>query len=154
MKRTLISIFLIPALIVLVFLGVWIPSLVNFVLGPINEPGYFCGTADPRPLPNLGASIVLQECAAGTSVTVNDGATIAVDLQNLYGADTSDQWHDLATSDNSVLATVVSPSSRGIRPRSDEVAVYRTVKVGRSTISAVLQHNGGAGGHRRAISGA
>jgi hypothetical protein len=148
-KRVLVSILLLPALIAAVFLAVWVPSILNFVLGPINDPGYFCSTPDPTPVVNLNATVVLQECSAGKTVTISQGATIAVDLQNFFGVDTSDDWHDLGISDSSVLETVVSPSSRGIRPRSDEIAVYRALRVGQSTISAVLRHSGGGGGYAR-----
>jgi hypothetical protein len=148
-KRVLVSIFLLPGLIAVVILAVWVPSILNFVLGPINDPGYFCNTPDPTPVANLNASVVLQECSAGKTVTANPGAIIAVDLQNFFGVDTSDDWHDLRTSNSSVLETVVSPSSRGIRPRSDEIAVYRALRAGQSTVSAVLRHSGGGGGHAR-----
>jgi hypothetical protein len=149
MKRVLISTLLLPGLLVVVFLAMWAPSILNFVLGPINDPGYFCTTPDPTPVANLNATVVLQECSAGKTVTISRGTTIAVDLQNFFGADTSDSWHDLDTSDSSVLETVVSPSSRGIRPRSDEIAVYRALRVGRATITAVLRHSGGGGGYAR-----
>jgi hypothetical protein len=146
-RRVLVSILLLPGLLAVVFSAQWAPSILNFVLGPINDPGYFCTTPDPTPVANLNATVVLQECSAGKTVTISQGATIAVDLQNFFGVDTSDDWHDLGISDSSVLETVVSPSSRGVRPRSDEIAVYRALRVGQSTISAVLRHSGGAGGY-------
>ena len=149
MKRVLISVLLLPGVLVVVFLAVWAPSILNFVLGPINDPGYFCSTPDPTPVGNLNATVVLQECSAGKTVTISRSTTIAVDLQNVFGVDTSDSWHDLGPSDGSVLETVVSPSSRGIRPRSDEIAVYRALSVGQSMITAVLRHSGGGGGYAR-----
>ncbi len=149
MKRVLVSILPLPGLIAVVFLAVWAPSILNFVLGPINDRGYFCSTTDPTPVANLNATVVLQECSARKTVTLGRGSTIAVDLQNFFGVDTSDDWHDVGISDSSVLETVVSPSSRGVRPRSDEIAVYRALRVGQSTISAVLRHSGAGGGYAR-----
>ena len=149
MKRVLVSILLLPGLIAVVFLAVSAPLILNFVLGPINDPGYFCTTPDPTPVANLNATVVLQECSAGKTVTIRRSTTIAVDLQNFFGVDTSDVWRDLGVSDSSVLETVVSPSSRGIRPRSDEIAVYRAISVGQSMITAVLRHSGGGGGYDR-----
>jgi hypothetical protein len=137
-KRYIALILLSPTVLVALFLVADREQIAAFFLGPVHGPAYFCSAPDPTPVADLGASLVLQECSAGRTVTVSLGETIAVDLQNLYGVDTSRDWHDLGVSDNSVLGTVVAPIARGVRPRSDEIAVYRALKAGDSAISAVL----------------
>jgi hypothetical protein len=118
-------------------------QLLNFILGPVDDLSYFCNAPDPGPVAHIGSSTVLQECSAGKTVTIKRGETVAVDLPNSYGVDTSDEWHDFSVSDQSVLGMVVAPTRRDTHSRSDEIAVYRALKSGQSTISAVLVHCGG-----------
>jgi hypothetical protein len=145
-KRALVSILLLPAIVVALGFATRPDELLNFILGPVDDPGYFCGAPDASPVADLGSSTVLQECSAGKTVKIGRGETIAVDLQNQYGVDRYSDWHDFTVSDESVLQTVIAPSRRGIRPRSDEIAVYRAIKAGESTISAVQVACGATGG--------
>jgi len=125
---------------------VWIYSAL--FLTPIDDPSYFCNTPDPSPVASISASTILQSCAAGKTITVAKGDTIAVDLLAIVGVDTWSQWTDVTESDGQVLTTV-SPPARvaGVPPqRLDEVAVYRATKSGQATLSAVEQFctaNGG-----------
>jgi hypothetical protein len=145
-KRVLVSILLLPAMIVAYGLAVRSDQVLNFILGPDDDPLYFCSAPDPSPIADMGSSTVLQECSAGKTVTIGLGETVAVDLLNCYRAVAQSDWHDFNVSDESVLRTVVSPTTRGIAPRTDEIAVYRSLKAGQSTIS-VIPVNCGANGH-------
>lgn len=133
--------------------GVWIYS---FLIVPIDDPAYFCGTPDPSRLTTISADLVLQECAAAKTFTLEKGQTVALDLSASAGVDTSDLWIDVTVSDASVLSTVSAPAQIEVDStyrRVDEVAVYRAAKSGQATISAVRQRCGGntgrcAMGHR------
>jgi hypothetical protein len=123
--------------------GVWI---YNFVFVPTDDPSYFCGTPDPSPLTTISAALVLQECAAAKTFTLEKGQTVALDLSGSAGVDTSDLWKDVAVSDASVLSTVSGPAQIEMDStyrRVDEVAIYRAAKSGQATISAVRQRCGG-----------
>lgn len=122
----------------------------NAEFAPTDDPSYFCGAPDPSPVTSIAASTVLQDCAAGETVTLAKGLTVAVDLQGGNGVDTWYQWTDVTVSDGQVLSTVSPPARvRGVPPqRLDEVAVYRAAKAGQATLSAVQQFctaNGGGG---------
>jgi hypothetical protein len=157
-KRALISILLLPAMVMAWGVATRYDQVLNFILGPVDDPQYFCGTPDPSPLADLGTTIVLQECSAGKTVTIKRGERIAVDLRHDQCVDMCSVWHDLGVSDQSVLGAVVAPTRRdshfrsgsGItsvsRDRSDEIAVYRALITGRSSISAVQVVCGGIGG--------
>jgi hypothetical protein len=146
-KRALVSILLLPAIVVGFALATRPFTLLNFILGPVDDPGYFCGAPDRSPVADPGSSAVLQECSAGKTVSIRRGDRVAVDLQNNFGVDTYSDWHDFNVSDESVLRTVVAPTNRasttrtvdGVFRRSDEIAVYRAIKAGESTISAVQE---------------
>jgi hypothetical protein len=107
--------------------------LFNATFGPTD---YSCNMPDPSPLADVGSPAVLQDCAVGKSVSISRGDTIAVDLQNVYGVDTYTEWRDLSVSDPSVLGTLRAPARIGIRPRSDEVAVYVGLRSGESEVTA------------------
>ena len=130
--------------------AVWV---YNAEVAPIADPSYFCGAPDPSPVTSIAASTILQDCAAGKTVTLARGLTVAVDLQGGNGVDTWYQWTDVTVSDGQVLSTVSPPARvRGVPPqRLDEVAVYRAAKTGQATLSAVQQFctaNGGGGCRR------
>jgi hypothetical protein len=155
-KKDLALILLSPAILAAILLWQNQEHVLGFIFGPINDPGYFCGTPDPSPVADLGTTMVLQECSAGKTVTIKRGETIAVDLQQSHGVDIGSDWHDLGVSDLSVLGTVVAPTSRDSRLRSDEIAAYRALEAGQSTISAVLvQYSGSSDrydrGHRWSV---
>ena len=123
--------------------GIWI---YDFLFVPIDDPSYFCGSPDPTPATTVSASLVLQECAANKTFTLEKGRTIALDLSGSAGVDTSDLWKDVTISDASVLSTVSGPAQieeDSTYRRVDEVAVYRAAKSGQATISAVRQSCGG-----------
>jgi hypothetical protein len=135
-KRAAVGILLVPALVVglgLLWNG---EQVVNFILGPVDDPRYFCDAPQPSPVADLGSSTVLQECSAGKTVPIGRGKTIAVDLQS-GGVDMVPNWHDFHVSDESVLQTVVAARADTSAHRRDEIAVYRAVRTGQSTISAV-----------------
>ena len=146
MKRVVVSILLIPAMVVVAGLALRSDEVLNFIPGPVDDPQYFCFTPDPSPVADVNSSTVLQECSAGKTVSIGRGEPIAVDLQNSSGVDRTTSWQDFTVSDKSVLQTVVAPTSRGDRRRSDEIAVYRAAKAGQSSISAVQVVCGGIGG--------
>ena len=145
-KRVLVGILLVPAVVVVLGLMTNGDQFLNFILGPVDDPQYFCSASDPKPLADLGSSTVLQECSAGKTVSIGRGEMIAVDLQNSSGVDSTTSWHDLHVSDESVLQTVTAPTSRSVFPRSDEIAVYHVIKSGQSSISAVQSVCGGPHG--------
>lgn len=111
---------------------------------PVDHAGFFCGVANtsdlPGPVPSqdLATATVLRECSAGAPVVIRRGETIAVDLQNLYGVDGSSVWQNVGVSDTSVLVTVTRSSPIGVPAPRDEIVIYRGLRVGQSTISAVL----------------
>ena len=137
-KKDLALILLSPAILAAIVLWQSQEQIAGFIFGPVNDPGYFCGTPDPSPVADLGTTLVLQECSAGKTVTIKRGETIAVDLHHYSCADMCRDWQDLGVSNQSVLGTVVAPTRREIRFGSDEIATYRAVEAGQSTISAVL----------------
>ena len=145
-KRALVSILLLPAMVMAWGVATRYDQVLNFILGPVDDPQYFCGTPDPSPLADLGTTIVLQECSAGKTVTIKRGETIAVDLPQDLCVDLCTDWHDLGVSDQSVLGAVTAPTRRVSRFRSDEIAAYRALKAGHSTISAVLVQCGDSNG--------
>jgi hypothetical protein len=146
-KRALVGILLLPAIIVVLGLTLRSDQVLNFILGPVDDPQYFCFRSDPSPVVDVATSTVLQECSAGKTVSIRRGETIAVDLQNSSCVDSTTSWHDFHVSDGSILQTVVAQTSRGgACTRSDEIAVYRAVKTGQSSISAVQLVCGGIGG--------
>jgi hypothetical protein len=145
-KRVLVSILLLPAIIVGLGIVTHVDRVLNFILGPVDDPQYFCFFPDPSPVADLGSSTVLQECSAGKTVSIRRGETIAVDLPNPFGVDRTTSWHDFNVSDESVLQTVVAPTSKTIHFRRDEIAVYRAVKTGRSSISVLQAVCGAPGG--------
>jgi hypothetical protein len=145
-KKDLALILLSPAILAAIVLWQNQDHVLGFIFGPINDPGYFCGTPDPSPVADLGTTIVLQECSAGKTVTIKRGETIAVDLPQDLCVDLCTDWHDLGVSDQSVLGAVTAPTRRDSRFRSDEVAAYRALEAGQSTISAVLVQCGDSNG--------
>ena len=137
-KRVLVSILLIPSIVVLLGVLTRPCEVLNFILGPVDDPQYFCSGPDPSPLPEFSSSTVLQECSAGKTVTIGRGQTIAVDLLNSACVDFTTRWRDFSVSNESVLETALAPTSRGgACDRWDEIAIYRAVGRGQSSISAV-----------------
>jgi len=127
------------ATVVCLAVAAWV--IYNAAFAPIDDPSYFCGAPDPSPVTSIAATSILQDCAAGKTFTIAKGQAIAVDLQGGNGVDTWTQWTDVTVSDTDVLSTVGAPARiRGFPPqRLDEVAVYRAIKTGQATLSAVEQ---------------
>lgn len=143
-KRALVSILLLPAIVVAFGVATRSDEVLNSILGPIDDQQYFCFRSDPSPVADLNSSTVLQECSAGKTVTIGRGQTIAVDLQNSSCIDSKTNWQDFNVSDESVVQTVLAPTTGGgACARSDRIAVYRAVKTGQSSISAVQVVCGG-----------
>jgi hypothetical protein len=106
---------------------------------PNDTAQIFCNVSDPSPWPDANeASLVLQDCAAGKTYTLQRGKTIAVDLST-YGF-TGFTIHDLTVSDSSILQTVTAP--RTVSTFGDYFAVYRGVRSGRVDINAVWSYCG------------
>jgi predicted secreted protein len=150
-KRSLVGILLLPAMVVVVGLATRSDQVLNFILGPVDDPQYFCFTSDPSPAAGLNSSTVLQECSAGKTMHIGRGETIAIDLRS-GGVDSATNWHDFHVSDASVLQTVVAPTNTSATGPSEEIALYRAVKTGQSSISAVQVRcgwNGSCGRNHR-----
>jgi hypothetical protein len=135
-KRALVGIVLLPAMLVVMGLVLRSEEVLNFILGPVDDPQYFCYVPDPSPVTKLGSSTILQECSAGKTVSIGRGETIAIDLLS-GGIDSATNWHDFHVSDESVLQMVVAPTNTSATGPSEEIALYRAVKTGQSSISAV-----------------
>jgi hypothetical protein len=124
MKRVLVGVLLIPAMVLVAGLALRSDEILNFILRPVDDTQYLCFVPDASPLTGLASSTVLQECSAGKTVNIARGETIAVDLQNSPGVDQTRTWHDFNVSAASVLQTVIARTSRGDRRRTDLIAVY------------------------------
>jgi hypothetical protein len=155
MKRTIVSILLVPGLLAVVLLALSAPSIINSIQGPSDDPSLLCRSADPSPVAEASdAQLVLQACAAGKTFTIRRGETIAVDLTGSGDVDTSGTFHDLSVSDSSILGTIVGPRTIYLNSRGgtqgrffDYFAVYIGVRSGQATISAVLNTCVNAGCH-------
>ncbi len=104
--------------------------------GPVEDPSFFCQKPDTRPASSLATQVdlVLDECAAGTTVKLKAGQTIGIDLQNEYGVDTGWLWSDPTVSDRNILDTVQPPHL----DRTQEQAVYRARTGGQVTVTDVF----------------
>ncbi len=140
-KRAVGSLLLIPALGVAVVAAVVVTNLGRIVdrfETPNDDPQFFCSLPDPSP--------VAEGCAAGKTYTLPRGGTIAIDLASGGGLDSGAEFHDLTVSDPSILQTVSAPrtidaSTRDGTPgrHSDYFAVYRGIRTGRVTITALYR---------------
>lgn len=150
-KLAVAGVLLIPALVVVGVAAAAIGTALDDQIGetstldpvvdvyerPNDTPQQFCYSSDPRPWPDaVGASLVLQDCAAGKTYGVRRGSTIAVDLST-FGFDGFD-IHGLTVSDSSILQTVAAPKTAGTF--GDYVAVYRAVRTGRVDINALWRY--------------
>jgi len=87
----------------------------------------------------------LQACAAGTTVTLSRGQTMAVALAAESNVDRSAQWTDLSVSDRNVVSALdgspyTQPGPPNSHPHFDyEVAVFRANQPGETTISAIYR---------------
>ncbi len=64
--------------------AVWGYHTVNL---PLDDASYFCAGPDPSPPSSIVADSILQACAAGTTVTLSRGQTVAVALEAEHGVD-------------------------------------------------------------------
>jgi hypothetical protein len=111
--------------------------IIDWYESPNDTAQIFCNVSDPSPWPDANeASLVLQDCAAGKTYTLQRGETVAVDLST-YGF-TGFTIHDLTVSDPSILQTVTAPSA--VSTFGDYFAVYRGVRSGRVDINAVWSY--------------
>jgi len=122
--------------------------LYNAAFAPIDDPSHFCQAPDPSPIASIAASVVLEDCAAGKTVSVAKDQIVAIDLQNARGVDTWTQWTDLSISDGQVLSTVSGLTQLAGEPpvREDDVALFRAMEPGQATITVLAQYctaNGG-----------
>lgn len=110
--------------------------IVDFTERPNDTPQLFCNMPDTNPVAEVsGASLVLQDCAAGKTYAIKRGSTVGVDLTT-DGFD-GFEIHDLTVSDPSIVQTVV-PKTVSIS--GDYIAVYRGIRRGRVNISALYRY--------------
>jgi hypothetical protein len=122
---------------------------------PLDDAGYLCNSPNPSPPSSIVADRVLQACAAGTTVTLSRGQTVAVVLQAYFNVDRYSEWTDLSASDPNVVSALDgSPYSLPGPPNSNigyDVAMFRANQRGATTISAVYRGCGGPLGCDRGI---
>jgi len=122
--------------------GVWGYHTVTL---PLEDASYFCNKPDPTPPSSIVADSILQACAAGTTVTLSRGQTMAVALAAESNVDRSAQWTDLSVSDRNVVSALdgspyTQPGPPNSHPHFDyEVAVFRANQPGETTISAIYR---------------
>lgn len=110
---------------------------VNF---PLDDPSFFCQSPDPSPPSSIVADTIVQECAAGKTVTVSRGQTVAVALEAEWNVDTGTKWTDVSVANSGVLHDVNAPirvAGQSVSNRYFVVAVYRANQPGDTTIDAV-----------------
>lgn len=146
MKRTLVGVLIVGVLFLAPALLIGGGRVLNLVLGPDDDPHFFCTAPDPSPFPTISSSTVLQGCSAGKTVTIKHGDTLAVDLPSDMCIDQCSTFHDFAVSDQSVLKLIGPPATKLLRStdssgfvfvRQDLIADYLALKAGESTVSAV-----------------
>jgi hypothetical protein len=86
MKRVLVGVLLIPAMVLVAGLALRSDEILNFILRPVDDPQYLCFVPDASPLTGLASSTVLQECSAGKTVNIARGETIAVISRTLLAS--------------------------------------------------------------------
>jgi hypothetical protein len=110
---------------------------------PLDDASYFCNSPDPSPPSSIVADSILQACAAGTTVMLSRGQTVAVALAAESSVDRWAQWTDLSVSDRNVVSAFDgSPYTLPGPPTSHveyEVAVFRANQPGETTISAIYR---------------
>jgi len=140
----LIAILLLPAMLLVPLVIAAAATLISNLRGPSDDPALLCIRPDPTPL--INASLVLQNCSAGKTFTIQRGEILAVDLTASAGVDTGGEFRDLSVSNGSILATVAAPSTlfsslrNGVSGRYfDYVALLRGARTGQTMISALVQ---------------
>ena len=110
---------------------------------PYDDESSFCSTPDPSPPTSVEADRILQECAAGTTVRLSRGQTVAIVLAAHYGVDTQSRWTDLSVSDGNVVTSLGgSPYMLPGPPNSQlqyEVARFKASQPGETTVTAVYR---------------
>ena len=109
---------------------------------PLDDPSFFCTSPDPSPPSSVVADSIVQECAAGKTITLSRGQMVAVALESEWNTDVGSQWTDLSVENSNVLRDVNTPISVQAAANSSlrfEVAVYWADKPGETTISAVVR---------------
>ena len=107
---------------------------------PLDDPSFFCHSPDPSPPSSIVADRILQECAAGKTITLSRGQAVAVALEAEWNVDVGTQWGDLSVANSNVLRDVATPITvpgPANSHRDFTVAVYRAYQPGEATISAV-----------------
>ncbi len=111
---------------------------------PLDDPSlFFCSSPEPSPPSSIVADTILQACAAGTTVTLSRGQTVAVALAAGYDVDRWTQWTDISVSDRNVVSaldgspyTLPGPTNSNV---AYELAVFRANQPGKTTISAIYR---------------
>jgi hypothetical protein len=122
---------------------------------PLDDASYFCNSPNPSPPSSIAADRILQACAAGTTVTLSRGQTVAVVLQAYYNVDRHSEWTDLSVSDPNVLSALGGSPYSLPGPRNSnsgyDVAMFRANQRGETTISAIYRGCGSPLGCDRGI---
>jgi hypothetical protein len=110
----------------------------------LPDPAIFCPSPDPTPQLADYSPITVQNCAAGRTLRMEQGETIAVDLYSVYGVDRHTEWTLPTVSDSDVLVNVYAPELRiGPDGGAYALATYRAARPGTATISAFEHFCGG-----------
>jgi hypothetical protein len=118
--------------------AVWGYRAVNV---PFDDPSAFCSSPDPSPPSSVVADSILQDCAAGKTMTLSRGQTMAVVLRAYSNVDQYEEVTDYSVSNPNVVSAVGgSPYSSPGPPNSGfnyEVAQFTANQPGEATISAL-----------------
>jgi hypothetical protein len=110
---------------------------------PLDDPSAFCNSPEPSPPSSIVADSILQDCAAGKTMTLSRGQTLAIVLQAYTNVDRWTQWTAFSVSDPDVVSAVGGSPYSLSGPRNSgfhyEVAVFSANQPGETTISSVLQ---------------
>jgi len=114
---------------------------------PFDDPSSFCSSPDPIPPSSVVADSILQDCAAGKTVTLSRGQRMAVVLRAYSNVDQYEEVTGFSVSNpNVVIAVGGSPYSLPGPPNSGfhyEVAQFTAIQSGEATISAVDRYCNG-----------
>jgi hypothetical protein len=124
--------------------AVWGYHAVNV---PFDDPSSFCSSPDPSPPSSVVADSILQDCAAGKTMTLSRGQTVAVVLRAYSNVDQYEEVTDFSVSDPNVVSaeggsrySLPGPPNGGFHY---EVALFTANQPGEATISAVDRYCNG-----------
>jgi hypothetical protein len=114
---------------------------------PFDDPSAFCSSPDPSPPSSVVADSILQSCAAGKTMTLPRGQTMAVVLRAYFNVDQYEEVTDFSVSNPNVVSPIggsqyslPGPPNSGFQY---EVAQFRANQPGEATISATDRYCNG-----------